>query len=217
MVAPSPRQSTPLLAKLTNSAFLDAVVLNEAGLILFRRGLSAGTFAPLSSQSRPRIWPHAISRSWRPPAVRLLAAPDAQTFAVTLYQPNTDGTFTILAGIPSTAFPRLPARQHIASGVFTAGGLGDSVISAAASDHILVVFQTAPGVFDTVVALRNVGVNPSGVAIVDVNGDAYSRHRRPISFAGQVSVLPNRGQRSAGRTFPRGRAPLPRWRWLVVA
>jgi hypothetical protein len=108
---------------------------------------------------------------------------------VTLYLPNPDGTFTTKSG------PQLPAGflpASIASADLTGNGLGDLVITAAASDQVFVFLQIAPGVFGPAVPYA-VGVNPSAIALIRVDDDDLPDIVVTDRFSGQVSVLLNQG------------------------
>ena len=201
VLAPSPVQSTPLLAPLTGSAD-DAVVLTQTGQILFRRGLTnePGAFAPpVVLNPGPQMAARDIALVSSTGGGFLLAALNSTTFTVagapssvprvTLYQPHPDGTFTILTSLD------LPAGflyADIASADLTGLGLGDLVISAADSDQVFVFLQTSPGVFSAANSYA-VGVNPSAIDLVDVNNDRSRDIVVTDRFSGQVSVLLNNG------------------------
>lgn len=200
-LAPNPLQSTPLVANLTGLG-LDSLVLTQTGQILFRRGLAdqPGVFAPpVVLNPDPQLAARDLALVQSASGQTLLAALDATTFAVsndvavprvTLYQPHADGTFTIVGNLDLPA-GFLPA--NIASGDLSGSGLGDLIITAAATDQVFVLLQTAPGVFGTPTSYA-VGVNPSAIELVDVNGDKRNDIVVTDRYCGQVSVLVNQGQ-----------------------
>jgi len=213
VLAPSAVQSTPLIADFTGSPVNDAVVLTQTGQILYRQGLTnpPGAFAPpMVLNPDPALAARALAVVSNTRGVPFLAALDANTFAVsgdptadrvpqvTLYLPHANGSFTILANLDLPA-GFLPA--NIASADLTGNGLGDLVISAAASDQIFVCLQTAPGVFGPATPY-SVGVNPSAIALADLNGDGLCDIVVTDRFSGQVSVLLNQGN---GVFSPEGR------------
>ena len=204
VLAPNPIQSTPLVANFTGGSTLGAVNLTESGQILYRRGLASqpGTFAPpVTINPSSSLAACDLALVDTAGGGILLAALDAGTFAVsndpsalqvprvTLYQPHADGTFTILFSLDLPA-GFLPA--NIASADLTGDGLGDLVITAAASDQVFVAMQTSPGVFGPVIAYA-VGVNPSAIDLADVNGDGLPDITVTDRYSGQLSVLVNQG------------------------
>lgn len=204
ILAPSPVQSTPLLASFTGGTASDAVVLTATGQILFRQGLAnqSGAFAPaVVINSDPQLAARDLALVQNSGSGVYLAALDARTFSVspdptvprvprvTLYQGHSNGTFSIVTSLdlPSGFLP-----ANIASADLTGDGLGDLVITAATSDQVFVALQTAPGVFGPVTAY-GVGVNPSAIALVKLSGDPLLDIVVTDRFSGQVSVLRNLG------------------------
>jgi hypothetical protein len=190
IVAPNPVASTPLIAPLLGSE-LDDVNLNQNGAILLRRGLAdePGAFAaPIVLNPDPGDAARALALVQTGAGNTLVAALDADSFAVTLYQPNSDGTVTTLpAGF---VLPAGYTGATIAAADLTNDGRDDLVISAADSDQIFVVLQTSPGVFGTPQPC-SVGMIPSAIAFTDVNGDGFLDIVVSDRFSGQVSVLIN--------------------------
>lgn len=202
VLAPSPVESTPLIANFTGRP--DAVTLTQSGQILFRQGLinQPGTFAPpVVLNPDPALAARDLALVPTTAGVHLLAALDANTFPlggdptadrvprITVYQSNGDGTFATLAEIDLPA-GFLPAA--IASADLTGDGLGDLIVTAAASNQVFISIQTAPGVFSEATAY-SVGVNPSAIETVDLNGDGQTDIVVADRYSGQVSVLINQG------------------------
>lgn len=203
-LAPSPLQSTPLVANFTGGPAPDSVVLTATGQILFRRSLadSPGAFAPpVVINSQPEFAARDLALVRSAGKTVYLAALDASLFAVstdpsaarvprvTLYRLGPDGSFRILLSLdlPAGSLP-----SNIASADLAGDGLGDLVLSAAATGQVFVVLQTAPGVFRLAPALV-VGGNPSVIDLVDVDGDNRADIVVADRFSGQVSVLLNQG------------------------
>lgn len=206
VLAPNPIQSTPLVANLTGT--LDTVVLTQTGQILFRRGLpgQAGAFAPpvvlnptLDTAARDLDLVQtggggtivaALSANTLPEEGGELAASSTASRAprVMFYQ-ATAGGFASLADLELPA-DFIPAS--LASEDLNGDGLGDLVITAAASDQVLISLQTAPGVFGPTTP-KDVGVNPSDIAFALLNDDELLDIVITNRFSGQVSVLINEG------------------------
>src|SRR5581483_2333071 len=142
VLAPSPVRSTPLVADLNGDGVADVAVLTQTGQVLLRRGLAGqpGAFAPpvvLNPDPRKAARDLALVQNTGGP---FLAALDAQTLAVTLHFPGHAG-FTTATGLDLPA-GLLPDR--LAADDLNGDGLGDLVITAAASDRVFVALQTAP-------------------------------------------------------------------------
>ena len=202
VLAPSPVESTPLIADLTGRP--DAIELTQSGQILFRHGLvdEPGAFAaPVVLNPDPQLAARDLALVPTTAGVPLLAALDANTFPVVddptaepaprviVYRSNGDGTFTTLTSLDLPA-GFLPA--NIASADLTGDGLGDLVITAAASDQVFVVLQTAPGVFGAATAY-SIGMNPAAIELTDLNDDSLPDIAVADRFSGQLSVLLNLG------------------------
>ncbi len=128
----------------------------------------------------------------------LLAALDTGTFTdsggatvsrVTLYQPHTDGTFSILTSLD---LPGGLLYADIAADDLTGDGRGDLVITASSSDLVFVALQLPTGSFELPQSYA-VGANPSAIDLVDVNGDSHPDIVVTDQFSGQVSVLLGNG------------------------
>ena len=124
VLAPNPVKSTPLVAQLTGPQ-PDALVLNQQGQILFRRGLAdqPGAFAPpVVLNPDPQKAARALALVRSAGSSSLVAALDVKRLAVTLYQPHADGTFTTLSDLllPPGFLP-----AEIAAADLTGDGLGD--------------------------------------------------------------------------------------------
>ena len=216
--APSPVQSTPLIANLSQGPVTDAVVLTATGQILYRQGLSdqPGAFgAPVVINPDPALAARAIAvvstllphpSTYTPGmSVSLLAAVEAKTgnttdnpFAgrtIDFYQPVGNGQFVLQSQLGLTT--SLDASD-IASADLNGDGLGDVVVSIAANNEILVAMQIAPGVFVQTNAQYFVGVTPSAIDLVDVNGDGRPDIVVADRYSGQMSVLINDGHGAFG-------------------
>src|SRR5262249_9484034 len=152
----------------------DVTVLSRNGQILFREGRpdEPGVFDP----------PVVVNPDPEPPArdlalVRtrhgvLLAALAAFRSAGSLYALGPDGSFTRTAGLTR---PNSPLPVRIAAGDLSGDGLDDLVIATPASNQIFVFLQHPDGGFGPAPdGTFQVGVDPSDLALVDVNVD-----RRP--------------------------------------
>src|SRR5205823_3158324 len=98
---------------------------------------------------------------------------------------------------PGTVFstPRLPTRiaaADLLEPIGSSKGLDDIVVLNALDNSIQVAFQQAPGKFGAPITLL-VGVTPSDVALVDVNGDGFRDIVVTDQANGDVSVLFNIG------------------------
>ena len=192
-LAPSPVRSTPLVLSFNGEP--DAVVLSQAGQILVRQGLAnePGAFAPpIVLNPDPRLAARDLALVQNTSGESFLAALDAKTSTVTLYTPGPDGAFSSQTltglGLPAGFLP-----ADIASADLIGNGLGDLVITAAASDQVFVSLQTSPGAFAPAKPYA-VGVNPSAIELVNVSGGKLPDIVVTDQFSGQVSVLVNQGK-----------------------
>ena len=203
-LAPNAVQATPIVADLTGDQVLDTVVLNQAGQILFRRGLAnqPGAFAsPVVLNVDALTAARDLALVQDGAGGYLLAALNANTFSispdltiprvarVTVYRPDSNGVFAVQTTIDLPA-GFLPA--NIASADLNGDGLGDLVVTAAASNQVFVSLQSASGVFGLPTAY-SVGVNPSSIGLEDVNNDSATDIVVTNRYSGQVSVLLNQG------------------------
>jgi 6-phosphogluconolactonase (cycloisomerase 2 family) len=207
VLAPSPVQSTPLMVNIIGTPEAAAVVLTQTGQILLRKGLAnqPGAFAPpVVLNPDPSLAARDLALVQTAHRGTLLAALHAHTFAVsedpdvprvsrvTLYQPHGDGSVGTVTVLPGLDLPAGFLPANIASADLDGNGLGDLVISAAASDQVFISFQTADGVFGPTVSYT-VGVNSSAIELVDVNKDLLREVLVTDRFSGQISVLINQG------------------------
>jgi hypothetical protein len=124
------------------------------------------------------------------PRGQILAALDAGRPSLSLYQRQPDGTFTRQAGpeIPGT----LPGA--LAAGDLNGDGRTDLVVADAGSDEVLVYLQNPAGGFGPAPDYDlPVGVSPSALDLVDVDGDGRPDIVVTNQFSGDVSVLRNEG------------------------
>jgi hypothetical protein len=180
-------RSVPLMADLNGDA--GVAVVNRDGQILFRRARpgAAGSFTPpqvVNPSPDPAARDLALVRT---PAGLLLAALDARQSALSFYALR-GGTFVRIPGptVPGTLATRLVA------GDLNGDGLDDLVVMAAGSSQVFVYLQSPSGGFGPAPAYQiSVGLNPSDLALLDVDGD----HRPDIvvtsQFSGTVSVVLN--------------------------
>jgi hypothetical protein len=189
----NPIHATPLVADFNGDGLPDVAVVGRQGKVLLRlaRPDAPGTFAP----------PVAVNPDPDPPAraVAVISTPGGQTLAaldaggssLSFYRRQPDGTFTRQAGptVPGT----LPGA--LAAGDLNGDGLTDLVVADAGSDEVLVYLQTATGGFGpTPDDDLHVGVSPSALDLVDVDGDGLLDIVVANQFSGDVSVLHSEGE-----------------------
>src|SRR5262249_30248433 len=121
----------------------------------------------------------------------MLAALDARDSSLSFYTFGPGGG-AFPRRTPGPAIPGLlPVR--LAAADLTGNGRDDLVV-ATASNQVFVYLQNAAGGFNAVPdAQFDVGVNPSDIALVDVNGDNRPDVVVTDQFSGDVSVLLNQG------------------------
>ena len=183
-------RATPLLADLNGDGVPDLAVLDRTGTILLRRGRphQPGEFdPPVVVNPEPDRAARDLARVVTPRGI-LLAALDVTQSAVSLYAPGPNGTFTRTAGLTVPGI--LPVR--LAAADLNGDGRDDLVIAAAGSNQVFVSLQNPAGGFGPTPDYQiPVGVSPSDLALIDVNGD----HRLDIvvtnQVSGDVSVLLN--------------------------
>jgi hypothetical protein len=189
-VTPIGLQSTPLVGDLSGKGVDDLVVLNQAGQILFRRGITGqpGVFAAPAIVNPDARQPARAIALVPTNGGTLLAALDAMDSTISLYAYQPDGTFrqTARLAVPGA----LPA--HLSAADLTGDGLGDLVVTDVGSNQVLVYLQTAPGVFGAP-TVYSVGIDPSAIELADVNGDGLPDTVVTNQFFGDVSVLLNEG------------------------
>jgi hypothetical protein len=182
-------RSVPLVADLNGDGAADVAVVNRDGEILFRRGRpgAPGSFtAPVVINPDPDPAARDLAPV-RTPAGLLLAALDARQSALSFYALR-GGMF---ARVPGPTVPGTLATRLVA-GDLNGDGLDDLAVMAAGSSQVFVYLQSPAGGFAPIPDYRiNVGLNPSDLALLDVDGD----HRPDIvvtsQFSGTVSVLLN--------------------------
>jgi hypothetical protein len=195
----NPVRSSPLVADLNGDGVPDVVTLNNAGEILYRAGRPAalgGGFDP----------PTVVNPEGADPAARdvallqtrhgtLLAALDAHDAAVTFYAPLGEGRFAQLGQLSLTG--SLPVR--LVAGDLTGDGLSDLVIADAGGLTVSVYLQSRDPGAGLAAPLFGpapnyqipVGVDPTDLALADVDGDARLDILVTDQFSGDVSVVRN--------------------------
>src|SRR5262249_24807116 len=122
------------------------------------------------------------------PQGQKLAALDARSPSLSFYKRQPDGTFTRQTGptIPGT----LPVA--LAAGDLNGDGLTDLVVADAGSNEVLIYLQNASGSFGPAPTYDvRVGISPSALGLVDVDGDGRLDIVVTNQFSGDVSVLRN--------------------------
>jgi hypothetical protein len=168
-------RSVPLVADLNGDGAADVSVIGHGGRILFRAGRlgGVGTFeAPtvVNPEPEPAARDLALVRT---PGGLILAALDAEQPALSFYLPHGN-TFVRVAGpaVPGA----LPTR--LVAGDLNGDGLDDLLVAANGSSQVFVYLQTPDGFAPTPSYQLNVGLSPSDLALLDVDGD-----RRPDVIA----------------------------------
>ncbi len=193
-------RSNPLVGDLNGDGVPDVVVVNQRGQILLRLGRPGepGTFEPpviVNPDPEPEARDLALVRTG---AGLLLAALDARSSTVSLYAPQPDGTFRRTAGpeVPGTLAVR------IAAGDLNGDGRDDLVVVAAGSRQVFIYLQNGAGAFASAPNYRlDVGIRPSDVQLVDVDGDGRPDIVVTNQFSGDVTVLRNSPDSPFGAAF----------------
>jgi hypothetical protein len=210
--------ATPLVADFNGDGVRDVAVLNHAGEILLRYGRpdSPGTFdPPVVLNPDPQFAARELALV-RTGGGLMLAALDARDSALSFYSRGADGTFTRTPGpvVPGFLPVRLAAgdlhdKLHDDLDEDLPGdGRNDLVVATTGSNQVLVYLQNAdgtfgvrhpaaPGGFDPNYT-HTVGVNPSAIALADVNGDGRLDIVVTNQYSGDVSVLLNDPARPFG-------------------
>jgi hypothetical protein len=182
-------RSVPLVADLNGDGAADVAVLNRDGLILFRRGRpgATGSFtAPVVVNADPDPAARDLALV-RTPTGLVLAALDDRQSALSFYTLH-GGTFTLTPG------PTVPGAlaTRLVVGDLNGDGLDDLAVMAAGASEVFVYLQHGTGLFGATPDYSiHVGLNPSDIALYDIDGD----HRPDIvvtsQFSGTVSVALN--------------------------
>ncbi len=198
-------QNIPLLASLVpGNSSTDSVILDRDGNILFRTLLPGSNtrFGPpvtLNADQPAR----AITTldTGNGPAVAAIDSPNAATFnaaadtfnyTVSLYTLGADGKpLPPTTAFTTTILPTSIAAGNLTDSIGTSGGLDDIVVASALDNSVTIAFQTAPGVFDQKVVTLPVGIAPSDISLVDVNGDGLLDIVVTDESSGDVTVLLN--------------------------
>jgi hypothetical protein len=183
-------RSSPLVADLNGDGTADVAVVNRAGEILLRLGRAGapGAFEPpvvVNPDSRFATRDLALVSTAHG---QLLAALDARSSSVSFYSRGAGGAFTRTSGfaVPGTLPVRLAARD------LNGDGLGDLVVLTGGSTQALVYLQVPHGVFGLQPDYQiGVGLIPSDLALVDVDGDQRPDIVVTNQFSGDVSVISN--------------------------
>ncbi|MCI0455404.1 MAG: VCBS repeat-containing protein [Gemmataceae bacterium] len=183
-------RSTPLVADLDGDGAADIAVVNQAGDILLRRGRpgSPGAFEPPVVLNPD---PHRAARSLavvRTPAGPVLAALDARRSAVSFYSHGAGGSLARTTDLLLEG--TLPVA--VAAGDLNGDRRDDLVVVLSGSTEALVYLQNPAGRFGPTPAYRiAVGLSPSDVALVDMDGDQRLDIVVTSQFSGDVTVVRN--------------------------
>jgi hypothetical protein len=186
----------PYLADLTGEGFLDSVVLDRFGNILFRKGLPGADnlFAPpvVLNSGRPSRaltvvktgygWAVAAADARFEPT---RTDPSPLVATVSLYTIAPDGNVSRTTAFTSTLLP-----TRIVAADLTRNGLDDLVVANSLDNSIQVAFQQLDGTFSAPITLPT-GEAPSDISIADLNGDGLSDLAVTNQVTGDVSVFLN--------------------------
>jgi large repetitive protein len=185
-----PVRATPIVADLNDDGVADIAVLNQAGQILVRFGRAdlPGTFGPAivvnpDPQFAARAF--AVVQEKTGPVIVAIGSHDS---SLTMYSLGPTGAFVASAG------PVLPGAflVCIAAGDLTGNGLDDIVIGDAASNQVFLFLQNASGGFGPAPNYQiPVGVDPSRIALADVDGDGRCDIVVTNQSSGDISVIYN--------------------------
>jgi hypothetical protein len=189
-------RNTPYLADLNGDGIPDSVVLDSAGNILFRKGLSGAdnSFAPpvILNRGRPAReltlvrtglgWAIAAADARFDP---ILSSAQHFVYTISLYTVGLDGSVSSSMVVSTTDLP-----THIAAADLTGNGLDDLVAANSLDNSVTVALQEAPGLFAPAVT-RSVGLAPSDIAFADIDGDGRPDIVVSDQASGDVSVLLN--------------------------
>jgi hypothetical protein len=185
----TPASTTPLLVTFAGNSSPDSVILDSAGDILDRLGLSSGSFgAPqlVNPDDRARDLV-VLGRSGGPE----LAALDEAGDHVSIYRHNDDGTFSLVDQVATDPF-----SDRVFAGDLDGNGADDLIVLNAIRGT-LAIYLAGPTGLNRVTTLT-VGQGASDVAVADIDGD----HRADLvvsnQVSGQVLVLPGLGYGTFG-------------------
>ena len=187
-------RNTPYQVDLNGDGIPDSVILDNAGNLLFRKGLGAGQYAPPRILNPGRIardltvlrtatgWAVATADALPDPA---LSSPGNFVYTVSVYELTVGGTVT-----RRTAFSSSMVPTRLAAADLTGNGLDDLVVTDTQDNRILVASQQADGRFSSPLIL-NTGDSPSDLALVDVNGDGLKDIVVTNQASGDITVFFN--------------------------
>ena len=197
-------RNTPQLGDLNGDGIKDSLVLDEAGNILFRRGLPGPdhSFAP---PVNPPLNPGRPARDltlvhladgWAAAAIDTNLDASILGYTVSLYRVSLGGSVAVRSQAFSTS--RLPTR--IVAGDLTGNGLDDLVVTNSLDNTIQVAFQQPDGTFSSPLTLPT-GEAPADLALVDVNGDGLLDIVVSNQASGDVSVFLNDSSHSFAQSY----------------
>jgi hypothetical protein len=183
-----PQQAVPLLADFTGSGALDAVIVDQAGNILYRPGSTAtpGVFgsAVIVNPSAPA---QAATLVTTPQGI-LIAAIDDGSNTISLYQRNSNGTFSNVGTLATGASPTRIIAADLAG---DSGRLADDLAVLNSSTGTLTIYLYSPGSGFLPGTSYPVGVGASAVTVAPDAGHLDLLVTNQVS--GDVTVLVNNG------------------------